>query len=403
MDIRGTVIKFLFHYSSMELNERYHKQKAILLDSVNESNHKIMSEFFKHMEHKLKRINGLSALDLGAYRTLYLYVMRFKNVDKWFKGKAWDQLTKKDIQKVYDDLEDGKIKTSKGKPFKERDDYYSKVFKSKPFEIAGVSEIAKEVIQYCKPNNNEVRFVEEAEFLKLVEHAYKPQHKLLMWLAWDYGENINAILQLTKKDFTRQINEYTKQPEYLLNFRREILKRSRTARGEINIHEMTVLLLDSYLDKLKDKELLFPFAYKNAAQILDNAIKHSGATCSPAQDKPTWKDFRSGMACYLLRTGWSRDEVNARLGHKPSSVEIDKYINFLALDKNKPKVKKHHSDITKLQEEVEQLKRRNRMNSEKIEELSGVYDLLRGYLASKTKVSEEDVQLLKAINTAKKP
>jgi DNA polymerase III delta prime subunit len=72
----------------------------------------------------------------------------------------------------------------------------------------------------------------------------------------------------------------------------------------------------------------------------------------PGGQKVTWKDLRSSMACDLLKKGWSRDEVNARLGHKPSSRIIDRYINFLALDRNKPKKKVFESNLKKIEEEL---------------------------------------------------
>jgi hypothetical protein len=50
-----------------------------------------------------------------------------------------------------------------------------------------------------------------------------------------------------------------------------------------------------------------------------------------------WKDLRSGMACHLLRNGWTSDEVNARLGHAPNSAALNCYINFMALSRDDPK------------------------------------------------------------------
>lgn len=57
----------------------------------------------------------------------------------------------------------------------------------------------------------------------------------------------------------------------------------------------------------------------------------------PLNQPARWKDFRSGMACRLLKSGWTRDEVRARLGHTPNSTALNAYINFLALDRSEPK------------------------------------------------------------------
>ncbi len=50
--------------------------------------------------------------------------------------KPWAQLTRDDIQRVYDELEDGVIKNSVGLPYQDRQSYYNKVLKSKPFRLA---------------------------------------------------------------------------------------------------------------------------------------------------------------------------------------------------------------------------------------------------------------------------
>jgi hypothetical protein len=67
------------------------------------------------------------------------------------------------------------------------------------------------------------------------------------------------------------------------------------------------------------------------------------------------------MACDLLSKGWSTDEVNQRLGHKPSSREIDKYVNWLALDRRKPKRKLHQNQVATLTAELDARKSREKL------------------------------------------
>ena len=152
-----------------QFKNNYLKAKDALLNdaSICKENRILFNKFFEFEEYKLKRINGLSNLDNRNYKTLNLYVQRFRNVNKWFLNKPWIQITKQDIKKVYDDLEDGKILTKYGVPFKSRNTYYSKIFKSKPFELAEKSEIAKQVIQFTRKDHKEVRFVIEEDFKKL--------------------------------------------------------------------------------------------------------------------------------------------------------------------------------------------------------------------------------------------
>ena len=78
--------------------------------------------------YKLKRQNNLRRLDDGCYKTLYVYLIKFRNVNLWFDNKPWKQLTKQDIKRVYDGLEDGKILTQAGEPFKDRRGYHIRAF-----------------------------------------------------------------------------------------------------------------------------------------------------------------------------------------------------------------------------------------------------------------------------------
>ncbi|MCC6678802.1 MAG: hypothetical protein IT436_16845 [Phycisphaerales bacterium] len=305
--------------------------------SVCEANRSLFAEFFRYEERKLKRQNGLQDLDEGCCKTLYGYTQKLRNVNSWFGNKPWKDLTREDIQRVYDALEDGTIRTRKGEPFRDRASYYNKVLKSKPFRLAGKSELTKEVIEFSTAPKRVVRYVAEEHFRRLVSVIAKPRHLLLLWLAWDIGENIHTLLQLTKREFTRQTNRHTGEPEYLVHLAENKLKRSRRPRSEVTVYRETARYADIILDQARDDEPLFAFGYRQAVKVLHDAAKRGGATSEPLRERIRWKDLRSGMACHLLRCGWTRDEVNARLGHTPRSSALDAYINFLALDRDAPK------------------------------------------------------------------
>lgn len=314
--------------------------RNLLEDSgIHPINRGLFQQFFKYESYKLKRFNRLQQLDEASYKTLYYYIVRFRNVNRWFNNKPLTDLTREDVKRVYDDLEDGKILNKYGQPYASRSDYYRKVLKSKLFEMAGVDKLAKEVITFAKPNRKPVRFIREQAFRKLIRRVRQPRSLLLLWLAWDYGENIGALIQLVPEDFYRQIDDETGEPEYRVHFRPEILKRSRSSRSELSNHPETVDLLDEVLPTIAPGQRIFTFSYAYAKKIMTRATKASKVVCEPNGDRVTWKDLRSGMACDLLSKGWTRDEVNARLGHKPSSGEIDRYLNFLALDRRRPKQK----------------------------------------------------------------
>lgn len=300
-------------------------------------NRTLIADFLAFEEYKLKRSNGLSEVDEACCKTLYGYIQRLRNVNRWFENKPWTELTKEDIKRVYDALEDGTIRTQKGTQFQDRHSYYNKIFKSKPFRLAGKEALAREVIEFSTRPRKPVRYITEETFKRLASAISNPLHLLLLWLAWDIGENIDTLLNLTKRDFIVQINAYTGEREYLVQLPQAKLKRTRMARSEVTLYRETARYADTVLASLGPDDCPFTFGYRYASQVLKRAVSKVGATTMPHDQSVRWKDLRSGMACHLLKNGWTRDEVNARLGHTPSSSTLDAYINFLALDRNGPK------------------------------------------------------------------
>ena len=367
----------------MGFKERYEKAKKALLSDVAicEENRALLSEFFEFEEYKLKRQNGLPRLDEACYKTLGGYIGKFRNVNTWFANKPWKELTKADIRQVYDALEDGKIRNQSGKPFVDRRSYYNKILKSKPFRLAGKAEIARDVIEYTSEPERDVRFVTEETFRGLVSVVSNPVHLLLFWLAWDIGENINALLSLTKRDFIRQKNPDTGEDEYLVNLPREKIKRSRRTRSEPTLYPETVKYADVVLADLKDEDQIFLFGHRQALKVFKAAAKKAGAECMPAKTQPSWKDLRSGMACHLLKSGWSRDEVNARLGHKPSSKELDAYVNYLAIDRHKPKNRLRLHSLQRIQDQLEEAKQQRQLFAARFKRQAEENEVLRTELA----------------------
>ncbi len=357
----------------MGKQEQYIRNRDKLLadKKICGANRKLFKKFFEQEEYKLKRKNGLKELDNASYKTMCAYISYLRNVSKWFKNKEWKKLTKKEIQKVYDDLEDGKLKGMNGNIITSKTDYYDKVFKSLPFELAGKTLICKEVMRYYdNRKKEEVRFFEEETFKKIANATGTIKQRLLCWLAWDIGENIFTLLQLQKRDFVKQANPKTKDNEYIVNLPKDKIKRTRRSRSEITNYTQTADLLDSVLSALENEEdNLFHFGHRNALKFLDKAVKKANAQCIPQGQKVSWKDFRSSMACHLLKIGWTTDEIKARLGHSPSSKMLDKYVNYLAIGRHKPKVKIQESQIAQISEELEKIKYRERLQQRRNERM----------------------------------
>ncbi len=349
----------------MSNEDQYTRNKPKLLNDVSicKANRELFKKFFDEEEYKLKRKNGLRSLDESCYKTLCTYIPRLRNVNRWFANKPWNTLSESKIKSVYDDLEDGKLTGSKGNVIVSKTDYYNKVFKSLPFELAGKSETAKRVMKYhYSSKSTSVRFFDEETFQSIAQATDTIKQRLLCWLQWDFGENIFTALRFQKRDFVQQIDPDTGETEFRVIFNKSKLKRSRKERSEITNFKETVELLEIVLSSLGDNDYLFNFGHRQALKFLNKATKKCKAKCISTGDRPTWKDFRSSMACHLLNTGWTTDEIKARLGHSPSSRALDKYVSYFAIDRHRPKKKVSAGKISRLVEQVEEMKQRERIN-----------------------------------------
>ena len=396
--IQLSFYKCLIALQNMTFKQNYTNAKSKLLNDifVAEYNRNLFSTFFDWEERKLKRINELSELDESCYKTLYGYINKFKNVNKWFKNKPWNELTGDEIKQVYNDLEDGVIKNNRGKRFEDRRSYYNKIFKAKPFELAGLHEKVKKSLEFFTHRGKKpVRFINDTSFKKMVKFLQKPQHYVLFWLAWDIGENISSLLELKVCHLKRQNNRDTRENEYLIYLPKENLKRSRQTRSEPTIYPETVEYIDALLEygreieyrdekgKIRRKtvpfqedDFIFTFKYRQALQIFDSAVKRSGIKCEPHNDKPSWKDLRSGMACHLFQQGWHVEDINLRLGHSPQSKWLDSYINYLAVNRKRAKKIHYNNSLEDMKSELEESKLKTKFLTNKLEKQNEQIQLL---------------------------
>jgi len=359
----------------MNFKQRYNNLKAKTLNdnSICNENQNWIKQVLEFFEKKGKRRNGIPVLDDGCYKTLCGYITRLKNVNKWFNNQPLKEMPNKvfikEMTKVYEDLEEGRIKNIKGEIYKDRGGYYSKIFKGEPFRVIGKEEMVKKIIKYNSINETEVRFFDnfKEEIKKISNNVILENHKAFIWVLADFMENVGAILQTEKRDYRRQEDE-NGEPEYLLTLRKDILKRTRTPRTEISIFPETTEFLDIVLEKLKPNDKVFNFGIRQAEKLFDRAVKIT-KTKLISGEKPTLKDIRSSGACYLLNEGWTTDEIKSRLGHKPSSSILDKYVSYKALGKRKPKQKIYQGNLKKLQDELETLKQREKVKDKRMKEL----------------------------------
>jgi len=238
--------------------------------------------------------------------------------------------------------------------------------------------MAKEIFEFYRPNENtDVNFIEFENFLKLPNATKTLFQKLLLWLAWDIGENVGSLLQLRKRDFRRQINPQTQEPEYLVDLRKEILKRTRRARVEITNYAETAELLDIVLQNMGDNNLIFNFGHRQALKFITQCTAATQIKCIPTGKSPTFKDLRSSMCCHLLKIGWRIEEVNSRLGHSPANLSmVTRYANYLALDRHVPKTKVSDNNVKIMKESIDGYRQMEKLQGMRIEEQQKRIELL---------------------------
>ena len=360
------------------MKERYADNRTILLDSkLYPGNKDLFKAFLDWEEYKLKRQNRLAELTDRQHKTLLQYCQKLKNINEWF-AKPLSQITKTDIKRVYDDLEDGKILTVNKKPFKDLSGYYNKIFKSKLFQMIGKADMAREVLEFdiLKPKKKAKFF--RRETLKQIDMALnRINDKFLNYLLFDVGENICANLQLKKSDFNKRKNEATNEIEYGVRLGEEKIKRTRTARTEPLHLAETNQYAEIVLSKLNDNDLVFPEPYSVVSCRFNRAWAKVKAVTEPDNKPVTFKDYRSSMAVDGLSVrGMSLDEVKARLGHNPSSNVCDCYVNYLGLDREKPKAKVDAVKNASLMNEIEKLKEANRVKQSQVQKLEAQFSML---------------------------
>lgn len=356
-----------------EFKGRYERRKAKLLadKAICRENRTLFKEFLEWLETKLKRTNGHATLDNSSYNTVYNYLNHLTNINQWFKNKPLKDLTRQDIERVYTALEDGEILSKRGGPVKDRASVYSKCFKGKLFRMVGKDSMARDVLEYSKAQKRVARYFTEEDFRDLLAQVRKPLHRALFWLAWDVGENINALLQLRKADFTKRRSDVRGEPEYLVHLKEEILKRSRTSRGVETLYPETVEVLDEVLADLKPGDRLFPFSYEYSKKLLNRALERCQVVTKPHATKPTWKDFRSSNATMLLGKGWSKEEINIRQGRTLSSDDINIYASAAGLDQRVRKGKKkfRQGQVQELQAELQEMREKQELYEKRMSTL----------------------------------
>lgn len=340
--------------------EKKKQDNIIENDDILEENKELIIDFLDWKKQDLQNKKGREEDDKIRWsKTLNKYVGLLKNVGEWV-DKPLDEFTKEDVQRLYDKLEEGKIKSKNGKKYSHnsRLDYYKKVFKSD-----FTKRIDKELYQHCKDimkvtsKESKVRFFEKEDFDDMLLSANNLRDKVLLSLLFDTGMRIGTVLNLKKGDFEKKKDDEINETYYIIRVKKNYTK-SNKARSIHTWLDKTSKLLDKYLKDLENGDLLFDISYRYARKIIRRIAKKSDVKVKPEAKTVKPHDFRRSSATYWLKRGMRQDSIKARLGHKPSSTVIDKYVNYLGLDKHKQRKKVNKQNISDLKEKYEKTKNR---------------------------------------------
>lgn len=341
-------------------------------------------EFLKEREKYLQNVNGYEEeAQKRYYKTLDKEFTYVQNVLVWFNKWNLKDITEDIIKEIYEGIEKGEITSVRGKELSQntKKDYYSKVLRNGFFKFIGKDEIAKKVILRSFSNNEEVRFFDIDTLKKLASHLKYADHKLLVWLLFDTGIEVNGVLELKKSDFSIETPKDMK-PYYILHMRKEIGKKGRQQRNPYIYHDETNILLKEHLSSLKDDDKLFNFKWRNAYKFINETSKKYNLKLVTPNSYIKPKDFRSSMATFFLIEGWNTDEIKARLGHKPSSTVIDRYVNYLGINQKHKKKEKEEIDFKNYKDKYTQIQERNRRLEEKIKSYDQDMELIKEFMSN---------------------
>lgn len=312
-------------------------QNLMQRDGICQKNKELIAAWLAKKEQEFIAVKGNETTSQIRYlKTLSKYLFMLNNLAQWFK-KPFNEITEQDIRRVYEELESGEIGRRNGKPFTKqtRKDYYNKVFKSDFFKFIGKYELAQHVVLRRMESEDAVRFFTIEDLERMTSMTSNPQSKLILNLLFDTGMRIGTLLNIRKSDIEkiqREIGHGTKS-YYIIHIKKEYTKSNRDSTLSILL-DNTNELLDIQLPKMHDDDYVVDVSYSSVVKLVKRYSKKANVSTKPDNKPISIHDFRRSCGCYLLKQGLSIDQIKKRLGHKPSSTVIDKYVDYLALDDN---------------------------------------------------------------------
>ncbi len=291
-------------------------------------NKELVLDYLEDMElgYNVGRKGKRSAIRLNTIRQRIVWTLESMKIDDITKA------TRKEVLVFFNNMQEGKILTHKGKLYKSTLDYIN-IFKAfwhwyqrTQREInRDVQDITIDLDASTRKESDFVYF-EIDDLKKVINHA-KYEYKVMMWFLFDSGiRSPTELASLRVADFhclkDKEIYELDIRDEYAKTFGRRIKL------------VLSSDILKAYLKDKKDNELFFNIDWKSFTKylkrifvkILGNRITKGGKSFKEIRAY----DFRHSSACYWLIRYKNESAFKYRFGWKENKM-IHYYTNLLGM------------------------------------------------------------------------
>ncbi|MFW6009627.1 MAG: tyrosine-type recombinase/integrase [archaeon] len=397
-------------------NQRYN----LILENLKKGNYKELSKenskiiltFLEEMR-KGKHIPLKSKKGNRSFSRLNRLFDSLKRIIEWNNGKYLFKITEKELETIFDKLNNDEYRRNDGKPYKDKREfkkniatfwhwYQVKTYREKGIKINDITEY----ITTDRVSRPKWCYFTLDEFKNIIMPLSKSEDvRTIIFILFDSGLRPSELFNLRKKDIVK-----SEDGKYLLSVSDEI---SKTFGRRIKL-----FLSNTYLDRFlkrhsfKEEDLVFTKFYNSVTQFwVRNANKNKEVLDiikRESVDSITNYDLRHNSACFYINLYKDHKHLMNRFAWKKYE-EIEYYTRYKGLqDPITEEDLLDPQDKLQIQEENQKLRRSLEQSEEKTKEmLQGFLSILEDTFAKNNKeITKETIQeneeLIKKIITLKK-
>jgi len=318
------------------LIQRLKQDKSILKE-----NKDLILEFLRDCElgktikkGQKKKIHTIRLLRL-AYALMQL--------SRWF-NKPFSKVTQKDMENFILKLENGKIKTKKGKSFTSESQITIKKIIRKFYKwLLGNSVNYPDLVIWIDTSGKipEIESISRDKINKIINKTGNIKHKALLYFMFDSGARPDEALNIKVKDLIEKDNFYKVRIVY-----------SKTKPRTISVNLATPYLKDwlkEHPEEDDPESYIFSFSYNSMVKILVRLGKKIKIKLNP-------RILRHSSATYYANIIRSRAQLCYRYGWALSSAMPDRYIDRNGLLEEETSEAVKVDEISKIKEEFGKLR-----------------------------------------------